>query len=121
MLQTIILGYSPLLTTNFPGTNWKSNSFGHSWGLCLLRMRNVLGPFHERDWLLLPGLRALHEAPSPRQLFLRQARDNFCPGDYSPGFAKAHPVHYEIRLPFTAHFLQKYFLSGTGSGVGTIS
>jgi hypothetical protein len=43
----------------------------------LLRMRNLLGNEHEGDRLLLPGLRTLHEAPSPRRIFLGQALGNF--------------------------------------------
>jgi len=38
-------------------------------------MRDVLGPIDEGDRLLLPGLRALLEAPSPRRVLLRQALD----------------------------------------------
>jgi len=36
-------------------------------------MRDVLGTLNERDRLLLPGLRALLKAPSPRGVLLRQA------------------------------------------------
>ena len=52
----------------------------------LLRMRNFIGPFHERDRLLLPGLPALHKAPSPRWILLRAALDIFF---IPPG----HPSH----------------------------
>ena len=40
-------------------------------------MRDVLGPIDEGDRLLLPGLRALLEAPSPRRVLLREALDLF--------------------------------------------
>src|SRR5208337_956927 len=43
----------------------------------LLRLRDFQCPEHERDRLLLPGLPALHEAPSPWRLLLRQNVDNF--------------------------------------------
>jgi hypothetical protein len=43
----------------------------------LLCMWTVIGHVNEGDRLLLPGLRALHEEPSPRWIFLRPALDNF--------------------------------------------
>jgi hypothetical protein len=38
-------------------------------------MRDILGTVNERDRLLLPGLRTLLEAPSPRRVLLRQELD----------------------------------------------
>jgi hypothetical protein len=43
----------------------------------LLRTRAVIGHVNEGDRLLLPGLRALHEAPPPRRILLRQALVDF--------------------------------------------
>ena len=40
-------------------------------------MRDVLGLVNEGDRLLLPGLRALLKAPSPRRVLLREALDLF--------------------------------------------
>ena len=39
-------------------------------------MRDVISLVHERDRLLLPGLRALLEIPSPRRVLLRSALEN---------------------------------------------
>ena len=40
-------------------------------------MRNLLGVKYERDRLFLPGLRTLHEVPSPRRILLRQEVGDF--------------------------------------------
>jgi hypothetical protein len=43
----------------------------------LLRLRTIVGYIDESDRLLLPGLRTLHEAPSPWRVLLRTAVSDF--------------------------------------------
>ena len=62
-------------------------------------------PEHERDRLLLPGLRAFHQAPSPRRILLRPAINLF--------FIESHPLPYSI-VKDLLHYLDLFLVTVIG-------